>query len=286
VEEKDQPVYAIYYLIAEPIQAEKRAKEECYKVFDLLRYALPYISTLYPMDFSIPKKYLDNDKVETNKFARQGKKAQLETGKSIHFGLETEIGTSSEIISDIILMREPSFLSWKSSRPEHPHSLRIYAHTLEGLKRAKVFEASSIIQKEDTSQTNFERCVLRSIHWFANAQTPMQPEYVLLSLMSSIEAFLNPPHHENITAAIVEGAAALGGKQGYTYTKKRIEKLYDKRSALSHGDRAEIMERDISEIRAIAFYLIHQMLQSTDEFTTQEQLYKEVEKRREEMKQG
>lgn len=151
---------------------------------------------------------------------------------------------------------------------------------------AKVFEASTIIQKEDASQTNFERCILRSIHWFANAQTLMQPDYIFLSLMSSIEAFLNPPDHEKITTAIIEGAAALGGEQGYTYTKKRIEKLYDKRSALSHGDRAEIMERDISEVRAIAFYLIHHMLQSTDEFTTQEQLYKEVVKLREEMKQG
>lgn len=286
VEEKNQPVYAIYHIAAEPIQAEKRAKEECYKAFDLLRYALPYISSLYPMGFSIPKKYLDNDKVETNKFARRGKKAQVETRKSIYFGLETEIGASSEIISDIIMMREPSFLIWKSSRHEHPHSFRINTHTIEGLKRAKVFEASTIIQKEDASQTNFERCILRSIHWFANAQIPMQPEYVLMSLMSSIEAFLNPPHHENVTAAIVEGAAALGGKQGYTYTKKRIDKLYDKRSALSHGDRAEIMERDISEIRAIAFYLIHQMLQSTDEFTTQEQFYKEVVKLREEIKHG
>lgn len=114
----------------------------------------------------------------------------------------------------------------------------------------------------------------------------MQPEYVFLSLMSSIEAFLNPPDHSNVTLAIVEGVAALGGMPGYTYVKKRVENLYDKRSALSHGDRAEIMERDISELRAIAFYLIHQMLQSTDEFTTQEQFYKEVEKLRVEIKQG
>jgi hypothetical protein len=53
----------------------------------------------------------------------------------------------------------------------------------------------------------------------------------------------------------------------------------------THGDRAEIMERDISELRAIAFYLIHQMLQRTDEFTTQEQLYEVVKKIRDEIKQ-
>lgn len=286
MEEKGQPVYAVYHIIAEPIQAEKRAKEECYKAFDLLRYALPYISTLYPMDFSIPKKYLDNDKIGTNKFAKRGKKAQIKTGNSIHFGLETEIGSYSEIISDIIMMREPSFLSWQSSRNVQPRSLSINVHTIEGLKLAKVFEASAILQKVDTSQTNFERCILRSIHWFANAQTPMQPEYVFLSLISSIEAFLNPPDHSNVTLAIVEGVAALGGMPGYTYVKKRVENLYDKRSALSHGDRAEIMERDITELRAIAFYLIHLMLQSTDEFTTQEQFYREVEKRRERIKQG
>ena len=86
--------------------------------------------------------------------------------------------------------------------------------------------------------------------------------------------------------AIVEGVAALGGKQGFSYTKKRMDSLYEKRSALSHGDRAEIMERDISEFRAIAFYLIHQMLQRRDEFTTQEQLYEEVKKIREEIKES
>jgi argininosuccinate lyase len=78
----------------------------------------------------------------------------------------------------------------------------------------------------------------------------------------------------------------LGGKAGYKYTKKRIEQLYDKRSALSHGDDTEIMERDISELRAIAFYLIHQMIQSTDEFSTQEELYEDVKKIREEIKQN
>jgi hypothetical protein len=105
--------------------------------------------------------------------------------------------------------------------------------------------------------------------------------------MSSIEAFLNPPgDHEKVTIAIIEGVAALGGKQGFSYTKKRMDSLYEKRSALSHGDRAEIMERDISELRAIAFYLIHQMLQRRDEFTTQEQLYEEVKKIREEIKES
>jgi Apea-like HEPN len=287
LKEKDQPVYAIYHVIAEPIQAEKRAREECYKVFDLLRYTLPMLSNHYPMRFSIPKKYIDNNEVEVDKYARREKKAQMEAGKSISFGLESEIGTHTDIISDIIILRDSTGFNLKSSRKEQPRSLAINAHTIEGLKMAKVFEASEILKKEDASQTNFERCILRSIHWFANAQTPMQPEYVLLSLMSSIEAFLNPPgDHTKVTIAIIEGAAALGGRQGHTYTKKRIEKLYDKRSALSHGDHTEIMERDISELRAIAFYLIHQMLQRTDEFTTQEQLYEVVEKIREEIKQG
>ncbi len=113
----------------------------------------------------------------------------------------------------------------------------------------------------------------------------MQPEYVYLSLMSSIEAFLNPPDHNNVTGAIVEGAAALGGTVGYPYVKKRIGELYDKRSVLSHGDHTDIMERDIAELRAIAFYLIHQMLQARNEFTTQEHFFEEVRKLREDVKQ-
>src|SRR5205807_1268164 len=130
-------------------------------------------------------------------------------GKSISFGLENEIGTHMDIISNIIILRDSPGFNWKSLRKERPISLEINAHTIEGLKMAKVFEASEILKKEDISLTNFERCLLRSMHWFANAQTPMQPEYVLLSLMSSIEAFLNPPDHEKVTMAIIEGAAAL-----------------------------------------------------------------------------
>ncbi len=222
VEEKDQPVYAIYHVIAEPIQAEKRAREECYKVFDILRYALPMLSNLYPMGFSIPKKYLDKDEVEVNKYAQREKKAQVETGKSISFGLESEIGTHTDMISDIIILRDSPGFNWKSSRNQQRRSLRINAHTIEGLKMANVFEASEILKKEEASQTNFERYILRSIHWFANAQTPMQPEYILLSLMSSIEAFLNPPDHEKVTTAIIEGVTALGGRQGYIFRKKGL----------------------------------------------------------------
>lgn len=285
--EQENPIYAVYQIVAEPIQAEKRTKEECYQVFDLLRYALPMISTLYPMRFSIPERYIDNDEGEVNNYVQREQTAQMETGKSISFGLESEIGAHTDIISTIIILRDELGFNWKSSRKERPLSLPIDAHIIEGLKIAKVFEASQIIKKGKASQTNFERTILRSIHWFANAQTPMQPEYVLLSLMSSIEAFLNPPgEHERVTVAITEGVAALGGKAGYKYTKKRIEQLYDKRSALSHGDDTEIVERDISELRAVAFYLIHRMIQSTDEFSTQEELYEDVKRIREEIKQN
>jgi hypothetical protein len=285
LKEKDQCVYAIYHVIAEPIQAEKRAREECYKVFDILRYALPMISTFYPMDFSIPIKHIDETEVPITKYTQKEKKATVDIRKSIFFGLESEIGSFSDTFSDSIILQDSPGFKWKSSRITQPHSLQIDAHILEVLKRAKVFEVSQIVKKGDASQTNFERCILRGIHWFANAQTSMQPEYVFLSLMSSIEAFLNPPgNHEGATGAIVEGLAALGGEPGYTYTKKRVNELYEKRSALSHGDRTEITERDIVELRAMAFYLIHQMIQYTDEFTMQEQVYEEVRKIREEVK--
>lgn len=285
LKEKDQPVYAIYHVVAEPVQAEKRAREECYKVFDLLRYALPMISTLYPMEFSIPIKYLDGIEEPISKYAQKDREAIVDIGRSIHFGLESEVGYFPDLFSNSMIFRDLEGFNWKSARVAQPRSFRIDDHIHQGLREARVFEASRIIKKGDASQTNFERCILRSIHWFANAQTAMQPEYVFLSLMASIEAFLNPPSHEKVTTAIVEGIAALGERQEYAYTKKRVEELYKKRSALSHGDHTEITERDISELRAIAFYLIHDMLQRTDEFTTQRQFYEAVEKIRDKLKQ-
>lgn len=285
--DKERPVYALYHVVAEPIQAERRAKEACYQVFDILRYALPFLTSHYPMEYSIPKKLLDGDNVEVSKYTRRDRKVSVEADEHIFFGLEGETGTITDIFRSIFILQDSPGFSWSSSRKGPFLPLSIDAHVLQGLEMAEVFEASKILKKEEASQTNFERCILRSMHWFANAQTPMQPEYVFTSLMSSIEAFLNPPgDHEKTTMAIVEGVAALGGKQGYSYTKKRMDSLYAKRSALSHGDRAEIVERDISELRAIAFYLIHKMLQRRDKFTTQEQFYEEVKKIREEIKES
>ncbi len=284
--DKESSVYAVYHVVAEPLRAEERARAECYQVFDLLRYALPMLSSFYLMKFSIPEKYISNDLAETYNYAKREKKVEREQGRFISFGLQGEVGTNTNMIRHVIILRDSPGFNWNRDRKERFASLELDPQALEIMNEAKVFEASQIIKKGEVSQTNFERTILRSIHWFANAQTPMQPEYVLLSLMSSIEAFLNPPgEHEKVTTAIIEGVAALGGMQGYKYTKKRIEELYAKRSALSHGDRTEILERDISELRAIAFYIIHQMIQRADEFTTQEQLYEEVKRIREDIKE-
>jgi hypothetical protein len=117
----------------------------------------------------------------------------------------------------------------------------------------------------------------------------MQPEYILLSLMSSIEAFLNPPGgQEAVTPAITEGVAALGGeqKQDYRFMKKRMQELYDKRSALTHGDHADIYERDISELRSIAFSILRLMIQRRDKYATQRELYERVREMREDINQS
>ncbi len=282
-EDSESPVYAVYHVVAEPIRARERAVEECYQVIDVLRYVLPLFSNLYPMRFSIPLEYIDNNLAETNKFVKREKKVEREPGGFISFGLQGEVGMNTT--RQVIILRDSPGFNWNTDRKERFLPLALHPEDIEEMKRAKVFEVSQIIKKGEASQTNFERTILRGIHWFANAQTPMQPEYILLSLMSSIEAFLNPREREKVTKAITEGVAALGGEQGYNYTKKRIEKLYDKRSALSHGDRTEILERDISELRAIAFYIIHQMIQRIDEFITQEQLYEEVKRIRKDIKQ-
>jgi hypothetical protein len=198
--------------------------------------------------------------------------------------LQGEVATSAE--STVIILRDPPGFSLSTDRTERFAPLELDPQVHELLDETKVFEASRIIKKGDTSQTNFERTILRSIHWFANAQTPMLSEYVLLSLMFSIEAFLNPPgSHEEVTKAITEGVAALEGVQGYIYRKKRMAKLYEKRSALSHGDHTDIMERDITELRAIAYFLIHKMLQCTNEFTTQKQLFEAAKEKRENIEQ-
>lgn len=280
-------VYAVYHAEAEPIRARERAVRECYQVFDLLRYALPMLSNIYPMDFSIPMNVFDDTTDETGEFIERDRTVPSEPGRFIAFGLRGEVGTNTT--RHIVTLRDSPSFSFETDRKQRFLPLELHSNTIEIMDRAKVFEVSNILKKGEEVLTSFERTILRSIHWFGNAQTPIQPEYILLSLMSSIEAFLNPPEgHDGVTAAVTEGVAALEGEQeqDYKFMKKRMQELYDKRSALSHGDHAEIYERDISELRAIAFSIIHLMIQRRDKYATQRELYERVREIGEDIKQS
>jgi len=283
----ENEIYAVYHVEAEPIRARDRAVRECYQVFDVLRYALPMLSDIYPMDFSIPLNVFDGTIAETDEFTERDRTIPSEPGRFIAFGLRGEVGTNTT--RHIVTLRDSPSFSFETDRKQRFLPLELHSNTIEVLDWAKVFEVSNILKTGEEALTNFERTILRSIHWFGNAQTPMPPEYILLSLMSSIEAFLNPPGgHDGVTPAITEGVAALGGAQeeGYKFMKKRMQELYDKRSALSHGDHTEIYERDISELRAIAFSIINLMIQRRDKYATQRELYERVREMREDMKQN
>jgi hypothetical protein len=176
---------------------------------------------------------------------------------------------------------QPGF-NWETKRDDSIKPLVLRAEDIEGMDWIGVFEVSKIISGEENT-TNFKRTLLRSLHWYANAQTQIQPEYIFLSLVASIEAFFNPPgFHEQVTSAVTEGVAVLiGGEEDYKYVKKKVDALYTKRSALSHGDQVEIFERDIYEMREIASQILQQMIARRNEFTTQEQFFEAIKNVRE-----
>ncbi len=279
----ENQVFAVYQVVAEPIRARERAVRECYQVFDVLRYAIPMLTNIYPMDFSIPIQDFDDALAETTEYVQRDRRVKIEPDRFISFGLRGEVGTNTT--RHIVTLRDSPGFSHETDRKERFLPLKLHAQAIEVMNRIQVNEVSKILKKEENGRTNFETTILRSIHWFASAQTPMLPEYLLLSLMSSIEAFLNPRRREGVTTAVCEGVAALGEEQGYTYIWKRMKELYGKRSILTHGDQADIMERDISELRAIAFSLIHLMIQRRDTYVSQHALYTQVKRKREEVKQ-
>ncbi len=280
--ETEKPICALYHVIAEPTRAKERARDECYLVFDLLRYALPALySTLYPMQFSLSLEEIEDTPNRRKKPAERDERVRQDTNQYLSFGLQGEAPANT--IRHAICFSDKSF-GWSSQWRGRFFHFQITPDHITRMTEIGVFDVAELL-KEEEPRTPFKETLLRGIHWFANAQTPMLPEYVVLSLVSSLEAFVNPPSHDRVTEAVVEGVAALEGEMVYKYAMKRLEKLYGIRSRLSHGDETLIFERNITELRQIAFDVIQYMIQRRNDFRDQKDCFKAIKTLREEFKQ-
>ena len=240
-------VCAEFRVIAEPERARERAEEETRRVLDILRYSMP---SLYP----------DNYKVSVS--------------------LMGEITCTSRWIP--IISSDSKSFNWNSQvvGPLVPFELR--DGNIKQMKSIGAFKLSDILAKPEKQLTDFEKTLLRTLHWFSSSLTQYEIENQLLNMITCLETLLTPRDSNPIGTAIAEGVAFLitTGVENRKILKRRVHKKYKLRSAVSHGGRKEIFESDVKELRKITRTLIKTMIKRKDEFKSQEELLNWIEEQK------
>jgi len=137
-----------------------------------------------------------------------------------------------------------------------------------------VFQVGKILQKNQ--QTNdFERAILRSIHWHGASVAQTEIKNKFLNLLTSIESLLTPKDGEPIANAIAEGVAFVLGDdlEKRRHLKKQMKGLYGLRSSLSHGGQKEILDADLSHLQDIAGKLLVWAIKQVDNFKSHQELF-------------
>lgn len=240
-------VCSIFKVVAEPERARIRAEEETRRVLDLLRFAIP---TLYPKGWNVA-------------IGLQGEVFRVKRWIPI---LSTD-GKSFNAHEHIVGPLIPFEIN-------EPH--------LERMIKIGLFKMSKVIAKLDKELGDFERVVLRALHWVANSQTQEEGENKLLNLITCMETFLTPRDGNPIGTFIAEAVAILlaDNLESRKRLKKRVQELYRLRSAVSHGGRKAILDTDLSELENIAGILTMTLVERMDEFPTHKALLEWIESKR------
>ncbi|MEL6401631.1 MAG: hypothetical protein AAFR26_21530, partial [Cyanobacteria bacterium J06626_4] len=193
-------LFAEFKAIAEPNRALERAQEEAELAMDILRYALASLRN---------------------------------SDKEYAIGIEGEVAKS--------ISRYPVIES--SSLPEEVYYLEVkrgisnividLEKTLEDSGANKVVS----ILNSGSAISDFEKAILRAVHWFSLSEKQRSNENKLLALVTCLETFLTSEHGNPIRNTVAEGSALVLAStlENRKYIKHRINEFYKQRSSISHG---------------------------------------------------
>lgn len=223
-----------YRKIAEPDKAWESAEELARQALDLLMYALP---ALFPPNM-------------------------------VHVGLMGEEWDGSQRYPIVAL--DGSIAKFKFKRTAGLYPFVITPGTVERLKNLGVFKVAEILERADGKRTDFERTLLRAIHWFADALRQRDKENSFLSLMICLECFYTPKDAQQpIMATVAESAALVLGSnlEERKRLKKDVQTLYGIRSAITHGRRIMSASDHLYALQSIASRTIAHLTARAMEFT-------------------
>lgn len=150
----------------------------------------------------------------------------------------------------------------------------------EHMENIGIFKLSKILEKSSQERTEFEDTLLLGLHWFSDSMTQKQLANQFLSLMICLEIFLTPHGDVPISNSIAESAAILllSELDKRKELKQIIKDLYLKRSAIVHGRKNDMPnDVDLEKLQEIVGHLILRITDQKDNFEDKKQLLSHIE---------
>lgn len=225
---------------AEPVRAYEVGKEEVRRAIDLLRFSS---KAIYPLKEDI-RIGLKGDHPKTNRLS-------LVTSKTC-FKIEDD--------------SEGSVFQFE-----------INQESLKRMNDLGVFKVSDALIKKQAS--NFEKSLIRSIHWFSVALTQDENSNAFLFLIVALESLFKPERGNSIGGTVAESVAFLmsDNLEGRKKIISIVRDYYGKRSGVAHGGKESISDTDLYTLVNIAGTSIMKAIQKLSDFTSQEQFMSWIE---------
>ncbi len=225
-------LFAEFRATAEPYRALERAQEEAELAINVLRYALASLRN---------------------------------SNESYAIGIEGEVGKTISRYP-IVELAEPSEATYFL---EVTRGISNIVINLEGILEASGANEIVDILNLGSEINDFEKAILRAIHWFSLAEKQPGNENKLLALITCLETFLTSEYGNPIRNTVAEGSAIIleTTLENRKYVKQRINEFYKQRSSISHGGGSKnILDSDIIELKKLVQLFIQAMIRRRHEF--------------------
>lgn len=240
-------VCAEFTTVAEPDRAFERAKEQTRRAVELVTFAC---IALLPAD------------------APQA---------NVIIGLEGEVPR----IGPWTLSISEGEINSSHSAPISAMPITIGTGSIEGLRRVGAIALSDLLARPDHELINWERSLIRAVHWLATSQTQVELQNRLLNLITAIETVLTE-NRGGITVQVAESLALLIGHsfEERMQIKCFVSNMYGARSAVSHGGKKSLIESDVSKLRGMVARMITTLVSHRDQWNSKNQLNDWLERKR------
>lgn len=151
---------------------------------------------------------------------------------------------------------------------------------LEKMDKLDIKYLLSLVDK-DSFENEVEEKIFQAIHWLSDAELQSETSNKILSLTTCLETFFSPPKDSGlpISNTISESIALLSSedREKRKANKKLIKNLYNIRSRVTHGSSLLVTERDIHNLREIAYWSLAFAIKNREKYKTLEDIRQVVE---------